>query len=199
MDNSDISIAYGTQIRDRPLTAIRIRAAAGNPRRGWLTAGQQTIPVALGRGGIIANKREGDGGTPKGIFRPRRLWWRADRHPRPQTFLPIRAIRPEDAWCEDPTSRHYNRPVRLGRDRARRPAQARRPPLRFHCRDRSQHLAARRRPRQRGVPASGARGFFADGWMRFDDKIGDAAAAAAARARDENCDQLAIWRGRSAT
>ncbi len=77
---------------------------AGDPRRGWLTAGGQTIPVALGRGGIIANKREGDGGTPRGTFRPRQLWWRADRHPRPQTFLPVRAIRPEDAWCEDPTA-----------------------------------------------------------------------------------------------
>jgi L,D-peptidoglycan transpeptidase YkuD (ErfK/YbiS/YcfS/YnhG family) len=75
------------------------------------------IPVALGRGGIIANKREGDGGTPKGTFRPRRLWWRGDRNIRPLTFLPIRAIRPEDAWCEDPSSRHYNRPIKLDRDR----------------------------------------------------------------------------------
>jgi L,D-peptidoglycan transpeptidase YkuD (ErfK/YbiS/YcfS/YnhG family) len=72
------------------------------------------VPVALGRGGIIANKREGDGGTPKGTFQPRQLWWRADRHPRPRTFLPSRAIRPEDAWCEDPHSRHYNQPLRLG-------------------------------------------------------------------------------------
>ena len=94
---------------------IRIRAAAGDPRRGWLTAGGQTVPVALGRGGIVAHKREGDGGTPMGTFRPRRVWWRADRHPRPRTFLPVRAIRPEDAWCEDPASRHYNRPVRLDR------------------------------------------------------------------------------------
>jgi L,D-peptidoglycan transpeptidase YkuD (ErfK/YbiS/YcfS/YnhG family) len=99
-----------------PLGTIRIRAAAGNPRRGWLTAGGQTIPVALGRGGIKANKREGDGGTPKGTFRPRQLWWRADRHPRPRTFLPIRAIRPQDAWCEDPSSRHYNRLLRRDRD-----------------------------------------------------------------------------------
>jgi len=124
MDNSVSSMTYRTKRCDRPLAAIRIRAAAGNRRRGWLVAGGQTIPIALGRGGIIANKREGDGGTPRGIFRPRRLWWRADRHPRPRTLLPIRAIRPEDAWCEDPNSRHYNRPVRLGRkqsgDRLRR-------------------------------------------------------------------------------
>src|SRR6516164_3132264 len=116
MDNSVSSMTYRTKRCDRPLAAIRIRAAAGNRRRGWLVAGDRAVPVALGRGGILANKREGDGGTPRGIFRPRRLWWRADRHPRPRTLLPIRAIRPEDAWCEDPTDRHYNRPIRLGRE-----------------------------------------------------------------------------------
>jgi L,D-peptidoglycan transpeptidase YkuD (ErfK/YbiS/YcfS/YnhG family) len=116
METFGISIAYPTHSCDRPLSMIRIRPAAGDPCQGWLTAGGQTIRVALGRGGIIANKREGDGGTPKGTFRPRRVWWRADRHPRPRTFLPIRAIRPEDAWCEDPNSRHYNQPVQLDRD-----------------------------------------------------------------------------------
>src|SRR5580693_412473 len=110
------SIAYDKPSRDRPLFSVMIRAAAGNPRRGWLTAGGRTVPVALGRGGIRANKREGDGGTPKGTFRPRQLWWRADRHPRPRTLLPARAIRPEDAWCEDPGSRRYNQAVRLDRD-----------------------------------------------------------------------------------
>jgi L,D-peptidoglycan transpeptidase YkuD (ErfK/YbiS/YcfS/YnhG family) len=91
---------------------VRIRARAGNSRQGWLTAGGITIPVALGRGGMLANKREADGGTPRGIFHPRQVWWRADRHPRPPTHLAVRAIRPEDAWCEDPADRHYNRPIR---------------------------------------------------------------------------------------
>jgi len=109
------STVYKMTPCDPPLAMIRIRAAAGGLRRGWLMAGGQTVPVALGRGGITANKREGDGGTPKGTFRPRQLWWRADRHPRPRTFLPVRAIRPEDAWCEDPASRHYNQPIRLDR------------------------------------------------------------------------------------
>jgi L,D-peptidoglycan transpeptidase YkuD (ErfK/YbiS/YcfS/YnhG family) len=31
--------------------------------------------------------------------------------------LPVRPIRREDAWCEDPSSRHYNQPVLLERDR----------------------------------------------------------------------------------
>jgi L,D-peptidoglycan transpeptidase YkuD (ErfK/YbiS/YcfS/YnhG family) len=76
------------------------------------------IPVALGRTGIKANKFEGDGATPRGRFRLRRLWWRADRHPRPATLLPVRRIRPEDGWCEDPTDRRYNLPVSISRDSA---------------------------------------------------------------------------------
>jgi L,D-peptidoglycan transpeptidase YkuD (ErfK/YbiS/YcfS/YnhG family) len=74
--------------------------------------------VALGRGGIKADKREGDGGTPRGTFRPLRLWLRADRHPRPSTRLPLRTIGATDAWDENPASRSYNRPIRLGRDAA---------------------------------------------------------------------------------
>jgi L,D-peptidoglycan transpeptidase YkuD (ErfK/YbiS/YcfS/YnhG family) len=118
MVNPSLSITYETAVRDRPVSAIRVHAAAGDPRRGWLTAEGWTVPVALGRGGIRADKREGDGGTPKGTFRPLQLWWRADRHPRPQTFLPVRPIRPEDAWCEDPKDRHYNQPLRLVHDEA---------------------------------------------------------------------------------
>jgi L,D-peptidoglycan transpeptidase YkuD (ErfK/YbiS/YcfS/YnhG family) len=110
------SKAYAISAVNRPLSLIQIRARAGNSRRGWLRFGGQVIPVALGRGGILANKREGDGGTPKGTFRPRALWWRADRHPRPRTSLPVRAIMPDDAWCEDPSDRHYNRPIRMTRD-----------------------------------------------------------------------------------
>jgi L,D-peptidoglycan transpeptidase YkuD (ErfK/YbiS/YcfS/YnhG family) len=64
--------------------------------------------VALGRSGTKASKREGDGATPVGRFRPVRLWWRADRLTRPRVFLPIRRIGPNDAWCEDPHHRRYN-------------------------------------------------------------------------------------------
>ncbi len=103
----------GRTMRRRTFSAITVRRKPGDPRRGWLTAGTLTLPVALGRGGIRANKREGDGGTPMGVFRPKRLWWRADRHGRPMTRLPVQRIRPDDGWCEDPGDRHYNRPVRV--------------------------------------------------------------------------------------
>jgi L,D-peptidoglycan transpeptidase YkuD (ErfK/YbiS/YcfS/YnhG family) len=101
------------RVKRTTLALLRVRAAAGDPRRGWLTAGSLTFPVALGRGGIKANKREGDGATPRGRFRLRRLWWRADRTMRPRTLLPVRRIKTDDAWCEDPADRRYNRPIRL--------------------------------------------------------------------------------------
>jgi L,D-peptidoglycan transpeptidase YkuD (ErfK/YbiS/YcfS/YnhG family) len=100
-------------MRQATLSTLLVRAKPGNRSRGWLMAGPLALPVALGRGGIRANKREGDGGTPRGRFRLRRLWWRADRQPPPPTLLPIRRIRATDGWCEDPRDRHYNRPVSL--------------------------------------------------------------------------------------
>jgi L,D-peptidoglycan transpeptidase YkuD (ErfK/YbiS/YcfS/YnhG family) len=113
MKRQAVSKRYSRSVRDRPVSRIRIRGMGGNSRKGWLTAPGLAIPVALGRGGILANKREGDGGTPRGTFRPRKLWWRADRFRRPRTPLVTRAITPTDAWCEDPSDRHYNKPIRV--------------------------------------------------------------------------------------
>ena len=99
-------------MRRRAFSLIRVRARPGNPTRGILLAGPLALPVVLGRGGIRANKFEGDGATPRGRFRPIRLWWRADRHWHPPTLLPARRITPDLAWCEDTTDRRYNRPFR---------------------------------------------------------------------------------------
>lgn len=100
------------------LKAIRIHTAPGTRTRGWLIAGPHSFPVALGRGGILANKREGDGATPRGIFRPLRLWWRADRHAQPATRLPARRITAADAWCEEPAHRCYNRAIKMAAGQA---------------------------------------------------------------------------------
>ena len=100
-------------MRKISLSRITVRRRPGHPSQGWLVAGPWTLPVALGRSGIKANKREGDGGTPRGVFRLKRLWWRGERHPRPATRLPVRRIGLDDGWCEDPADRHYNRPVKV--------------------------------------------------------------------------------------
>lgn len=90
-----------------------VRARPGQPSQGILRAGGRRWRVALGRSGIKTDKREGDGATPRGHFRLLRLWWRADRGPRPATQLPVRRIRRDDAWSEEPHDRRYNRPIRL--------------------------------------------------------------------------------------
>jgi len=82
------------------------------------------VRAALGRGGVVALKREGDGATPLGRLAVRAVLYRADRVKRPRTGLPLRAIRADDAWCEDPADRGYNRLVkassRPGIDRLKR-------------------------------------------------------------------------------
>jgi L,D-peptidoglycan transpeptidase YkuD (ErfK/YbiS/YcfS/YnhG family) len=69
--------------------------------------------VALGRGGVAALKREGDGSTPFGRLPVRQVLYRADRVMRPRTPIPPRAIRADDGWCEDAADRNYNRLVKL--------------------------------------------------------------------------------------
>jgi L,D-peptidoglycan transpeptidase YkuD (ErfK/YbiS/YcfS/YnhG family) len=94
------------------LGTINVRPRPGRRSQGWLQAGSLVVPVALGRAGVKANKREGDGGTPRGRYHPVRLWWRGDRLKRPRTLLPARRIGRADAWCEDPADRRYNRSFR---------------------------------------------------------------------------------------
>jgi len=99
-------------MRHGSLDLIRVRVRPGARTKGILLAGPVAIPVALGRGGVRANKFEGDGATPRGLFRLVRLWWRSDRHPKPRSYLPARQITPDLAWCENIRDRRYNRPFR---------------------------------------------------------------------------------------
>lgn len=68
---------------------------------------------ALGRGGVRADKREGDGATPAGRFPLKRLYIRRDRISGVDTGLPATAIAADDGWCDDPARPEYNRPVKL--------------------------------------------------------------------------------------
>ena len=93
--------------------AIFVRRAPGSAAQARIGLGHGVKPAALGRGGIRTLKREGDGGTPAGRFAVRQVFYRADRLSRPRTLLPLRAIRSDDGWCEEPADRNYNRLVRL--------------------------------------------------------------------------------------
>src|SRR3954470_10091279 len=93
--------------------SIRVYRSPLDHRRGQLVAGPFSMPCALGGSGATHDKREGDGASPVGRFRVLQAFYRADRLPRPRTLLPLTAIGPEDGWCDDPSDRRYNRPIRL--------------------------------------------------------------------------------------
>ena len=95
------------------LARLHVHRLPGDRRRGRLVAGTLIVPCALGRGGPTHQKREGDGGTPVGRFRLLGVSFRPDRMPRPRTLLALKAIRPDDGWCDDPRDRRYNRPIRV--------------------------------------------------------------------------------------
>ena len=81
---------------------------------GSLSAGSLTMRCALGRAGLKADKREGDGATPIGCFPMRRVLYRRDRlQAAPTTGLACTAIGRDDGWCDEPEHSAYNRPVRL--------------------------------------------------------------------------------------
>ncbi len=81
---------------------------------GRLTWNGHARRCALGRGGVRADKREGDGATPAGVLPLRRVLYRPDRLAAPPaTALPVAPIAPADGWCDDPAHADYNRPVRL--------------------------------------------------------------------------------------
>lgn len=64
------------------------------------------IPCSIGRGGISANKREGDGATPAGQHRIMGLYYRPDRLLAPADWA--MPIRPGDLWSDDVTDPAYN-------------------------------------------------------------------------------------------
>ena len=68
------------------------------------------FPCTIGRGGITARKREGDGATPGGIHRIVGMLYRPDRMVKPADWaLPIG---PCDLWSDDPRDEDYNLMVR---------------------------------------------------------------------------------------
>ena len=79
----------------------------------WLARGSWRRRCALGRGGIRADKQEGDGATPTGRLALRQVLYRPDRLSCPATRLTARPIQPNDGWCDDPADAAYNRPVAL--------------------------------------------------------------------------------------
>ncbi|MCR9255353.1 MAG: L,D-transpeptidase family protein [Alphaproteobacteria bacterium] len=78
--------------------------------------GRPAISCALGRSGVVpwAEKAEGDGATPAGLWPLRHVFYRPDRMEAPETRLPVAALTPDLGWSDDPSDPvRYNAPVRL--------------------------------------------------------------------------------------
>jgi L,D-peptidoglycan transpeptidase YkuD (ErfK/YbiS/YcfS/YnhG family) len=88
-------------------------AARTGATSGTLRIGAVSFPCMVGRAGIVASKREGDGGTPEGLFPLREVRYRPDRLSPPQTGLTPVPLQPSDGWCDDPADAAYNRLVRI--------------------------------------------------------------------------------------
>jgi L,D-peptidoglycan transpeptidase YkuD (ErfK/YbiS/YcfS/YnhG family) len=83
--------------------------------KGQFHLGPNIVSCALGRSGVIApaEKREGDGASPLGLWPIRRFLYRADRLVRPRAHLPLTEISRTDGWCDAKDDAAYNQPVCL--------------------------------------------------------------------------------------
>ncbi len=78
-------------------------------RKGLRFMGR-VFPCSIGKGGIRADKREGDGATPVGVHRIVGMVYRPDRMAPPADWaVPIRL---GDLWSDDPEDADYNMMVR---------------------------------------------------------------------------------------
>ena len=91
----------------------RVRLLRASMTRGVLQFGVFAAPCAVGRSGVRALKREGDGASPRGIWEIGPVFYRDDRVRRPRTLSPVLAIRKTMAWCDVAGDRNYNRLVQL--------------------------------------------------------------------------------------
>lgn len=92
--------------------------------RWCIACGSSRHRCSVGRNGVISgnDKKEGDGCTPAGTFRFRRLFYRADRlqshhdlFAKLSDRIPCRALTANDGWCDAPDAASYNHWVDLSR------------------------------------------------------------------------------------
>lgn len=103
--------------RENVRPVIRVATLPGDRRKGILSIGAFSARCALGRSGIGAGKREGDGRTPMAAMPVLGGFFRAGRWPlawRAPWLTPLAEGAGRDfGWCDAPGDANYNRAVRL--------------------------------------------------------------------------------------
>ena len=79
--------------------------------RGKLMLNGRQIDCFFGKGGVTPekDKREGDHKSPLGAFPIRKVFWRADKGPRPQSPFETIAIEENFGWCDAKDDSNYNK------------------------------------------------------------------------------------------
>ena len=78
-----------------------------------LILGDFTFKCSIGLNGVRSKKKEGDKSTPSGIFSLGKLYYRSDRMKKPETKILIRKITKKMGWCDDVTSKFYNKEIKV--------------------------------------------------------------------------------------
>ncbi len=97
------------------MTVWTVTPVLAQPVKGLLSGPLVAAECALGKGGVKpeADKREGDGVTPLGVYPFRKVFYRPDRLETPITGLPVEPLSSQLGWCDDAESPHYNKLVSL--------------------------------------------------------------------------------------
>ncbi|KAA1179457.1 L,D-transpeptidase [Rhizobium tropici] len=96
----------------RTASTIVVRPAPGQNTRALVQVGPLTMPAAIGRSGRSILKREGDGATPIACMKLLYGFTRGDHVRFLKTALPMRRIRKDMLWCDQPDNANYNRLVK---------------------------------------------------------------------------------------
>jgi L,D-peptidoglycan transpeptidase YkuD (ErfK/YbiS/YcfS/YnhG family) len=106
-------LTQNRQNRIRQSAVVRVLTLTDRASAGFVRFGNLQFPAATGKAGIRAVKREGDGGTPRGMWSVVEAYYRPDRLKRPRARLRLLPLHPGLGWCDAPGDHNYNRPVQL--------------------------------------------------------------------------------------
>jgi len=82
-------------------------------KSGFLKYKNLQFRCALGKAGIKQKKLEGDNITPKGTYKITKIYYRDDKIKKIKTLFKKIKIRKNMGWCDDPSSRFYNKQIKL--------------------------------------------------------------------------------------
>lgn len=82
-------------------------------KSGYLIFKNYKFKCAIGKNGIKKKIKEGDGVTPKGIFKLIKVYYRADKISNLKTNIKKIKINTNTAWCDDSKSKFYNKEIKL--------------------------------------------------------------------------------------